>query len=121
MRRFRALQGRSQQGLRGWYLRRHPGDADVLHQRARRPRGAAVPRVQESHRRGIEAMRRVAGSVLIWIVALVATSARQQTNQAVAVDSDDIGGVVTTAKGPEAGVWVIADTTDLPTKFAKIV
>ena len=24
-------------------------------------------------------------------------------------------------KGPEAGVWVIAETTDLPTKFAKIV
>ena len=23
--------------------------------------------------------------------------------------------------GPEAGVWVIAETTDLPTKFAKIV
>ena len=25
------------------------------------------------------------------------------------------------AKGPEAGVWVIAETTDLPTKFVKIV
>ena len=24
-------------------------------------------------------------------------------------------------KGPEAGVWVIAETTDLPTKFARIV
>src|SRR5438477_9748530 len=33
----------------------------------------------------------------------------------------DIGGMVTGAKGPEAGVWVIAETTDLPTKFAKIV
>lgn len=39
----------------------------------------------------------------------------------VAVDADDISGVVTSAKGPEAGVWVIAETTDLPTKFAKIV
>jgi len=29
--------------------------------------------------------------------------------------------VVTSANGPEAGVWVIAETTDLPTKFAKIV
>jgi hypothetical protein len=37
------------------------------------------------------------------------------------VASDDIGGVVNGAKGPEAGVWVIAETTDLPTKFAKIV
>jgi hypothetical protein len=37
------------------------------------------------------------------------------------IDDDDIGGVVTSAHGPEAGVWVIAETTDLPTKFAKIV
>ena len=28
---------------------------------------------------------------------------------------------MTGPKGPEAGVWVIAETTDLPTKFAKIV
>ena len=40
---------------------------------------------------------------------------------AVAIDNDDIGGVVRSANGPEAGVWVIAETTDLPTKFAKIV
>ena len=39
----------------------------------------------------------------------------------VAIDNDDIGGVVRSAKGPEAGVWVIAETTELPTKFAKIV
>ena len=32
-----------------------------------------------------------------------------------------ISGVVTSAKGPEAGVWVIAETDDLPTKFRKIV
>ncbi len=41
--------------------------------------------------------------------------------QAVAIDNDDIGGVVTGPKGPEAGVWVIAETTDLPTNFIKIV
>ena len=34
---------------------------------------------------------------------------------------DDIGGVVTGPSGPEAGVWVIAETEDLPTRFAKIV
>ncbi len=39
----------------------------------------------------------------------------------VAIDPDDIGGVVTSAKGPEAGVWVVAETTELPTKFARIV
>ena len=39
----------------------------------------------------------------------------------VSIDGDDIGGVVTSTEGPEAGVWVIAETTDLPTKFARIV
>src|SRR5687767_8422701 len=45
----------------------------------------------------------------------------QQAGAAVPVDNDDIGGTVTGSKGPEAGVWVIAETTDLPTKFVKIV
>ena len=40
---------------------------------------------------------------------------------AVAIDADDIGGVVTGPKGPEAGVWVIAETTNLPTKFIRSV
>ena len=48
-------------------------------------------------------------------------SAQQGTPPAVAIDNDDIGGVVTGANGPEAGVWVIAETTDLPTRFAKMV
>src|SRR5882672_7825807 len=73
--------------------------------------------------RGIHSLRgKVAlGVGLIWVVALVAMRAGQQGSDAVAIDNDDIGGVVAGAKGPEAGVWVIAETTDLPTKFAKIV
>ena len=47
--------------------------------------------------------------------------AARRRGQPVAIDADDLGGVVTGPKGPEAGVWVIAETTDLPTKFAKIV
>ncbi|HTV02600.1 MAG TPA: carboxypeptidase-like regulatory domain-containing protein [Luteitalea sp.] len=39
----------------------------------------------------------------------------------IAKDADDIVGVVTGPKGPEGGVWVIAETTDLPTKFVRIV
>ena len=35
--------------------------------------------------------------------------------------SDEITGVVASAKGPEAGVWVIAETTDLPTRYIKEV
>src|SRR5207344_1689914 len=34
---------------------------------------------------------------------------------------NDLSGVVTGPNGPEAGVWVIAETTGLPTKFAKVV
>ncbi|HEY0963917.1 MAG TPA: carboxypeptidase-like regulatory domain-containing protein [Pseudomonadales bacterium] len=37
------------------------------------------------------------------------------------VANDDIGGKVTGPNGPEAGVWVIAETRDLGTRFAKIV
>jgi len=39
----------------------------------------------------------------------------------VAIDSDDIGGVVTSPNGPEAGVWVIAETLDLPVRYIKAV
>jgi hypothetical protein len=42
-------------------------------------------------------------------------------SQAVPNDGDDIGGVVAGPKGPEAGVWVIAETNDFATRFAKIV
>jgi hypothetical protein len=45
----------------------------------------------------------------------------QQTAAAVKINSDDIGGVVASSKGPEAGVWVIAETTDLPTRYIKEV
>jgi hypothetical protein len=46
---------------------------------------------------------------------------QQNSAAAVRIDKDDIGGVVTSASGPEAGVWVIAETANLPTKYAKIV
>ena len=39
----------------------------------------------------------------------------------VKIDSHSIGGVVAGPQGPEAGVWVIAETKDLPTKYVKIV
>ena len=38
----------------------------------------------------------------------------QQRGPAVSVGSNDLGGVVRSAEGPEAGVWVIAETTDTP-------
>src|SRR4029077_7978444 len=63
-------------------------------------------------------MRMTAGLGSI-VLALVMGAA--QPAPRVAIDADDIGGVVTSSKGPEAGVWVIAETTDLPTRFARIV
>ncbi|MFL6417185.1 MAG: carboxypeptidase-like regulatory domain-containing protein [Bryobacteraceae bacterium] len=42
-------------------------------------------------------------------------------NATVTVKGDEIGGLVSSAKGPEAGVWVIAETTDLPTRYIKQV
>src|ERR1700731_4620280 len=39
----------------------------------------------------------------------------------VPIKKTDIGGGVTSPNGPEAGVWVIAETHDLPTRFAKMV
>src|SRR5256886_14309999 len=59
----------------------------------------------------------VAGALVIsfnWVAA-------QQRGGGVAIDPDDIDGLVSSAKGPEAGVWVIAETSELPTKFARIV
>ena len=51
-----------------------------------------------------------------WLVA------RESRGTASAAGGADyIEGVVTSAKGPEAGAWVVAETTDLPTKYAKIV
>src|SRR5437016_10441029 len=47
--------------------------------------------------------------------------AQQAADPAIRIGAADLGGMVSGPGGPEAGVWVIAETTDLPTKFAKIV
>ena len=60
------------------------------------------------------------GSLALFLAVSNARTAAQNGG-AVPIDSDDIGGVVTSSKGPEAGVWVIAETTDLPTRLIKTV
>src|SRR5205809_3218188 len=57
----------------------------------------------------------------VLMASLTWVNAQQRGGATVAIDPDDIGGVVTSSKGPEAGVWVIAETSELPTKFARIV
>jgi hypothetical protein len=61
----------------------------------------------------------LAGGAAVWLMATA--TAQPQAGVAIPIDGDDIGGVVTGASGPEAGVWVIAETTGLPTRFVRIV
>jgi len=62
----------------------------------------------------------ISTGVILW-VSLGVLNAQQSPTEAVSISGNDIGGVVTSTKGLEAGVWVIAETTDLPAKFVKIV
>jgi hypothetical protein len=67
-------------------------------------------------------MKRASSVAAVAIAAfLLATPARLQAQNAVSIKGDDIGGVVSGPHGPEAGVWVIAETHDFPTRYAKIV
>src|SRR5882672_1376962 len=65
------------------------------------------------------------GAAMLALALAMATSPAQlqaqTTPPARSVGAAEIGGIVTGPTGPEAGVWVIAETTDLPTKYAKIV
>ena len=59
------------------------------------------------------------GAVVVLAMASCAPADEGMTG--LQIDADDIGGIVTSAAGPEAGVWVIAETTELPTRFIRIV
>src|SRR5512134_3033666 len=65
------------------------------------------------------------GIAAVGIAALLAACAARLTQHpsdpAIRIGADDIGGVVSGPKGPEAGVWVIAETRDLPTRYIKSV
>jgi hypothetical protein len=61
---------------------------------------------------------------LVAVIALFAlTVAAVSCSRApdVEIDGDDIGGVVTGPDGPEAGVWVIAETRELGVRYIKSV
>jgi len=63
-------------------------------------------------------------SVLAATAAALFLHAQQSSprqNAAVKISAKDIGGTVTSPNGAEAGVWVIAETTDLPTRYIKEV
>jgi hypothetical protein len=62
-----------------------------------------------------------AGAVAVGFAIVCASRPAGQSAGPIRVDPDDLAGTVTSANGPEAGVWVIAETTGLPTRFARIV
>jgi hypothetical protein len=62
-----------------------------------------------------------AGFAVVLAGSLAIRKTSQTAGQQISLDGDDLGGVVSGPKGPEAGVWVIAETTDLPTRFVRIV
>ena len=55
------------------------------------------------------------------MAGLFAATGVYAADPSIAIVGDDIGGIVKSSKGPEAGVWVIAETHDLKTPFTKIV
>src|SRR6266567_2805271 len=62
------------------------------------------------------------GAAIICIAGYVVVNlGAQEASPQVKIKPTDIGGVVASSKGPEAGVWVIAETTSLPTRYIKEV
>ena len=63
----------------------------------------------------------IAASLVCIVISGCSSEGASERAGEGAVEAGDIGGLVTGPEGPEAGVWVIAETADLPTKFARIV
>src|SRR5439155_3550384 len=63
----------------------------------------------------------VAIGAVVFLGSPAQVNSQRDTTDGINIGGSDLGGVVTSTGGRAAGVWVIAETTDLPTKFAKIV
>src|SRR5205807_8187902 len=63
----------------------------------------------------------VAAIAIVAFLAGAPTRVDAQQGAPVTIGDSDLGGVVRGPNGPEAGVWVIAETKDLPTNLVKIV
>src|SRR5687767_1216997 len=92
---------------------------EIAREPRKRPRGAETMTTRQGLYSSVAAIG-VAG-VLVALAPQHVMAQAQTAIANVAIANDDIGGVVSGASGPEAGVWVIAETTELPTKFARIV
>ncbi len=70
------------------------------------------------------ASARPLGRVSVYLIAATLfppSHLPRHVDQAIQPQQNHIEGVVRGPSGPEAGVWVIAETTELPTKYVKIV
>jgi hypothetical protein len=72
---------------------------------------------------GVRLMKSTLRLSFIALAALACAAMMSPVSFAAAVPkiADGLSGSVTSAKGPEAGVWVIAETSDLPSRYIKIV
>src|SRR5579871_586250 len=68
-----------------------------------------------------EAIFAIAVSMVGGALGLGLSAEAPAAGTAVSIQPDAIAGAVTSAHGPEAGVWVIAESDDFQTRFAKIV
>src|SRR5262245_48302770 len=74
--------------------------------------------VRTSSRMGIILLCSVSIALTVLLAAVPVTAVQGQRNVS---PTGYITGVVQSSRGPEAGVWVIAETKELPTGFIKIV
>src|SRR5712691_7168881 len=74
-----------------------------------------TPRSSRPEEMNMKTTRGLSIGMVALVIAVLPADAQ------VRIGATDLGGVVTSVKGAEAGVWVIAETTDLPTKFSRIV
>ena len=64
---------------------------------------------------------RIFGALLAAALPLGYMAGSQPALGEVRIGTNSIGGTVTSTRGAEAGVWVIAETHEFQTRFAKIV
>src|SRR4029077_13183721 len=110
-----------------WRKRSAAFDSSAREPDRRSPMGAVTPRLEQREERTMRLKASLYLSVAaIGVAVLLSAPSVQLRAQpgapaGVNIGEGDLGGVVSGPNGPEAGVWVIAETADLPTPMAKIV